>query len=428
MTLTAKSPIATIEATVLTQTYGRFVVEPLESGFGVTLGNAMRRVLLSSLSGAAVTSVRIEGLEHEFSTIPYMKEDTIEFLLNVKGLRLRYVSDRPGRLTLEVDGEGEITAADIVPSADYEIANPELHLATLGSPEARLYAEFSVEQGKGYVPADQGDNLPIGTIPIDAIFTPIRRANYTVERTRVGQLTNYDKLTLEVWTDGTIAPQEAVGKAARILIEQFTIFAHTGVPPGQRWDRVSRAALALTPEQYNMPIRNLGLSVRTNNCLQRSSITTLGQVVQMTEDDLLAVKNFGRKSLEELTGRLALLGLSLAGAKVPEVKAPRLEEAAIEEGEELVAEDLEELPESFAPLAWEEEALELGDLEEFSEEEIEPVDEATAEKDEALLLEEMEEPEEPISPIAVALARARARAARIEKGDDGEPTGVSRAT
>jgi DNA-directed RNA polymerase subunit alpha len=285
--------------------YVRVVAEPLEPGFGTTVGNSLRRVLLSSLPGAAVTSVRIDGIQHEFSTIPHMKEDTIDFLLNVKELRLRALSDRPGMLLLEVTGrEGGVTAADIQVPPDYEILNPELHLATLDSAEGDLRVEFNVEQGHGYVPAGESDDLPIGVIPTDAIFTPVRRVNYKVERTRMGQVSNYDRLVLEVWTDGTMTGVEAISQSADILLEQLALFSQLGKPAPPVVERGLGAGTVLTPDRYNTAIEDLSLSVRAYNCLKRSGLMTVGQVLEKSEDELLALRNFGRKSYEELKTRL----------------------------------------------------------------------------------------------------------------------------
>lgn len=295
-----------IECEEYTDKYGRFVAEPLEKGFGITLGNALRRVLLSSLPGAAVTWVKIEGLEHEFSTIPYMKEDTIEFLLNVKAIRLRPLTARGGKMLLEAKGEGRICAGDIQPSAEFEVANPELHLATLDSTEARLVVELNVEQGKGYVPASQGDGLPIGVIPVDAIFTPVRRVNYTVEPTRLGRETDDERLSLEVWTDGTISPIDAVSKAAQILVEKFHLFYEVA-----RFPRLvgEQPRLPIPPEQYNIPIEQLNLSTRTFNCLKRAGITKVGELVEKSEQELLTIRNFGLKALVEVREQLKALGI-----------------------------------------------------------------------------------------------------------------------
>ena len=293
---------------VSTENYGRFVAEPLESGYGTTLGNALRRVLLSSLPGAAVTWVRIDGVQHEFSTMPHVKEDTIEFLLNVKEVRLRPLSDRPGRMFLEVAGMGEVTAADIKPSADYEIVNPDLHLATLDTNEAQLSVEFNVEQGKGYLQAGPSNGLPIGVLPLDAIFTPVRRVNYRVEAARVGQTINYDRLVLEVWTDGSISSVAAVNRSAEILMDQLSHFAQLGKAPGVPIPPVG--PLAPSGGRYDIPIEELSLSVRAYNALKRHNVTRVGEILALSDQELLNIRNFGDKSLGELRERLAKLGLS----------------------------------------------------------------------------------------------------------------------
>jgi DNA-directed RNA polymerase subunit alpha len=290
------------------ESYARMVAEPLEAGFGTTVGNALRRILLSSLPGAAVTSIRIEEVEHEFSTISHVKEDTVEFLLNVKGLRLRALSDRPGKLYLEASGETRVTAGDIQTTADYEIVNPDLHLATLNSPKAHLTVEFNVEPGHGYVPAGGREGLPIGVIPVDSIFTPVRKVNYRVERTRVGQVTDYDRLVLEVWTDGSITGVEAVSQSASILVEQLSLFSHLGKPQPAMVERGLGMGEALSPDRYNTPIEELSLSVRAYNCLKRSGLMTVGQVIEKSEDELLALRNFGRKSYDELKSKLIQMG------------------------------------------------------------------------------------------------------------------------
>ncbi|MBI2979815.1 MAG: DNA-directed RNA polymerase subunit alpha [Chloroflexi bacterium] len=288
--------------------FGRFVAEPLEKGFGITVGNTLRRVLLGHLQGAAVTRVKIENIQHEFAAIPYVKEDVIEFLLNVKALRLKPLSGRPGKLILEAEGEGRITAADIKPSADFEIVNPELYLATLDSPEARLYAEFDVELSKGFKEAESTENLPVGVIPVDAIFTPTRKVNFTVEPIHVGQDTSLERLYLEVWTDGTISPTDAISRGAEILAGQLASFVN--------YTRISTQEEAshssIPDEQYNMPVEQLNLSVRTLNCLRRGGIATVGALVAKEEKDLLALRNFGQKSKQEIVERLEGLGLSLA--------------------------------------------------------------------------------------------------------------------
>jgi len=302
--------IANIECLETEENFGRFRAEPLGKGFGVTLGNAMRRVLLGYLPGAAVTRVRIEGIQHEFSTIPFVKEDVTEFLLNVKALRLKSLSSQEGKLVLAVEGEGRITAADIEPSTDFEIVNPDLYLATLDSPEAKLYVEFDVELGEGYREAESSDDLLIGTIPIDAIFTPMRRVNFTVEPTRVGEEMGQERLDLEVWTDGTISPVEAVSQSASILSEQLSPFID--------YSRISRLEVekefiraSIPDETYNMPVEQLDLSVRTMNCLRRGGITTVGELISKGEKELLALHNFGQKSKQEVEEKLASLGLSI---------------------------------------------------------------------------------------------------------------------
>ena len=304
-----------IEYKEISKNRGRFIIEPLERGFGTTLGNALRRVLLSSLPGAAVTAVRIDGIQHEFSTIPYVKEDTIEFLLNVKGIRLRRLTNRPGKLTLEVSGEREVRAGDITPSADFEIVNPEHHLATLDSPEAKLSVEFEVEIGKGYVLADSSQGRPIGVLPLDAIFTPVREANFRVEKTRVGGRSDYDRLILEVCTDGTISPEEAVKESAQILTQHLSLFYQAAQPP----EVVEAPGKPTLPaEQREMPLEQLGLSPRTLNTLRREGINSVGELLEKTKDELLELKNFGQKSWEEVKSKLESLGLAEFSAALAE--------------------------------------------------------------------------------------------------------------
>lgn len=298
-----------IECVETKDNFGRFVLEPLDKGLGVTLGNVMRRVLLGQLQGAAVTRVKIEGIQHEFTTIPHVKEDVIELLLNIKTLRLKPLSDRSGKLVLEVDGENDVTAADIKPSADFEITNPELHLATLDSTHSKLYVEMDVELSKGYREAESGGNMSAGVIPIDAIFTPVRKVNYTIAPVSTGEEVGYESLSLELWTDGTISPVDAVNRAAELVLEQVGAFVHTNrvakviEEPGQQ---------TVSTEIYNMPVEQLNLSVRTLNCLRRGGITTLGEVISRGEKELMALRNFGQKSRVELEERLAEMGLSLA--------------------------------------------------------------------------------------------------------------------
>jgi DNA-directed RNA polymerase subunit alpha len=307
----AAHPQLTIEEQ--TDTYARLVAEPLDAGYGITLGNALRRVLLSSLEGAAITSARIDQVQHEFSAIPGMAEDTTEFLLNLKEVRLKPISNRPATISLDVEGPAIITAADLQVPADFELVNPDLYLGRLETPGSRISAEFHAELGKGYQPAGSVEGLPLGVIPVDAIFTPIRKVNYRVEKTRVGQSTNYDRLILEVWTDGTIDPVEAVGFSSEILVEQFSLFIqHTRPELAHGYHPAISAGapggLLMPPDRYNTPIEDLQLSVRAYNCLKRSGLMTVGQVLEKTEDELLGLRNFGRKSYDELRERLIELG------------------------------------------------------------------------------------------------------------------------
>ena len=297
-----------IECAELSDKYGRFISEPLEKGFGTTLGNALRRVILGSLPGAAVTWIRIDGVQHEFSTIPFMKEDTVDFLLNVKAIRLRALTSRGGILKLEAEGEGDVMAGHIQPSADFEVVNPDLHLATLDSPKAKLIVEFNVEQGTGYQPAGQGyqsveqiENLPIGVIPVAAIFTPARKVNYTVEPISIGQR-SYERLILDMWTDGTISPVDAVSHSAHLLIEQFQLFYELARVPLRVGEKQPRLPVPL--EQYNMPVEELGLSVRTFNCLKRAGITKAGELLEKSDEELISIKNFGQKALDEVKQQL----------------------------------------------------------------------------------------------------------------------------
>ena len=283
--------------------YGQFAAEPLPQGYGMTLGNPLRRVLYGSLKGSAVTWVKIEGVLHEYATIPHVKEEVSDLLLNVKGIRLRSEVDRPGKLRLEVAGQGEVCAGDIMASSDFEVVNPELHLATLDSNDAKLSVELNVERGTGYVEASRGDGLPIGVLPVDAIYTPIRKVNYTVESVRVGQRTDLERLVLEVWTDGSLSPVEALRQAGSALVEHFFLFANTQ-KSAEEGGEGSPIALRVSPEQYNVPVERLDLSSRTLNCLKRASIDKVGQVLEMKKADLLQIRNFGEKSLTELYGRL----------------------------------------------------------------------------------------------------------------------------
>ena len=330
-------PTATIRPVETDDVHGTFVVEPLERGYGTTLGNPLRRMLLSSIRGTAVTWVKIEGVEHEYSTISHVKEDVLDIVLNVKGIHLHSVSNRPGKLRLEVKGEGRVCAGDIMTSPDFEIVNPELHLATLDSPKARLMMEMNVEQGKGYIPAGQSNGLSIGVLPVDAIFTPVRKVNYWVERTRVGQRTDFERLVVEVWTNGAITPSEAVRQASQELVEHFLRFSTLSETPGQDGNKPSWA-LDIPAAQYNMGVERLNLSARTLNCLKRASLNKLSEVLEKSRSELLRIRNFGEKSLGELDKKLTELGI-----QHPELKASAGVEAGVD-GEAAVSETLDEEP------------------------------------------------------------------------------------
>lgn len=299
-----------IECTEEADKFGRFVAEPLEKGFGVTLGNSLRRVLLGYLPGAAVTQVRIDGVQHEFTVIPNAKEDVIEFLLNVKEIRLKPLSDHGATLILEKSGEGRVCASDIKQSTDFEITNPDLCLITLNSNKAKLYVEFDVELGSGFRPAESTDNMPVGTIPVDAIFTPIRKVNYTVEPMHFGRETSRERLIVDIWTDGTMSPVDAISHAAGILIEQLSPFVDY-VKISQMKDEERLIRLSIPDEKYNMPVDQLDLSVRTMNCLRRSNIATVGELIAKGPRELLKLRNFGQKSYQEIEDKLTSIGLSL---------------------------------------------------------------------------------------------------------------------
>lgn len=304
--------------------YGKFAIEPLEPGFGMTLGNPLRRVLYGSLNGTAITWIKIEDVLHEYATIPHMKEEVSEFLLNVKGIRLRSEADRPGKLRLEVAGEGEVCAADIMASSNFEVVNPELHLATLNSPEAKLAVEFNVEQGIGYKEATSSNDQVIGTLPVDAVFTPIRKVNYRVEPTRVGQRTDYERLVIEVWTDGTVEPLDALRQSGEVLMNKFFLFAKVQMDSSEAGSPV--LIPSISPEKYNITVETLQLSSRTLNCLKRAGIDKVGEVLEKSRDELIAIRNFGEKSYAELFDQLRAMDL------LPE----NLDPQNIEESEEQV--------------------------------------------------------------------------------------------
>ena len=295
--------------------YGKFVCEPLERGYGTTLGNSLRRILLSSLPGAAITSIRIDGVLHEFSTIPGVRDDVTNIILNLKSLCFKMLSDESKVLRIDVEGEREVTAADIIPDADIEILNPELHIATLNK-EGSLHMEMTAERGRGYVSADKNkkpDHV-IGIIPIDSIFSPVLRVNYTVSDTRVGNATDYDKLVLEIWTDGSIRPEEAVSKAASILISHLKLFQNmAGLTEEEEMEdgAFTEAEENDTAKVMEMTIEDLDLSVRSYNCLKRANINTVANLTAKTEEEMMKVRNLGRKSLEEVKKKLQELELSL---------------------------------------------------------------------------------------------------------------------
>ena len=294
--------------------YGRFNIGPLESGYGITVGNALRRVLLSSLLGAAVTSIRVSDVPHEFSDIPHSREDVTRLILNVKQLRLKMVDCETARLRLEVQGEGVVTAADLQIPPEVEIINPDLYLLTLDSKDAQFEMELSVEQGRGYSPSDERGRLPIGEIPVDAIFSPVRRVNYNVERARVGQMTNYDRLVLEIWTDGTMRPYEALAQAAQTLVMHLRLIAGISDEP-LALEESEIEEPAIPNEVYEVPIEQLDLSVRVFNSLKRTGITKVGEVLDMLDkgdEAMLAIRNFGEKSLRELQSQLVIKGFLAA--------------------------------------------------------------------------------------------------------------------
>ncbi len=300
-----------LECVEITEDYGKFVVEPLERGFGTTLGNSMRRVLLSSLPGVAVTSVRIDGVLHEFSIIEGVKEDVTEIVLNLKELCCILHTDGPKKVIVDAHGECEVKAGDILPDADVEIINPELHIATLDT-GAKLHMEIMLEHGRGYVPVERNkrSDMPIGEIAVDSIFTPVKKVNFAVDNTRVGQITDFDRLTLELWTDGSIAPDEAASLAAKILTEHLMLFINLtehvqGVEILVEKDESKKEKI------LEMNIEDLDLSVRSYNCLKRAGINTVEELVQRDEDEMMKVRNLGRKSLEEVQQKLSALGLSL---------------------------------------------------------------------------------------------------------------------
>ena len=292
--------------------YGKYVVEPLERGYGTTLGNALRRIMLSSLPGTAATSIKIAGVQHEFTTIPGVKEDVTEIVLNVKQLICKLHSEGAKTVFIEAVGPCDLTAGDIKSDGDVEVLNPDLHIATLGS-GATLNMEITLNHGRGYVPADRnkGQQDIIGVIPVDSIYTPVYKVNYTVENTRVGNMTDFDKLTIEVWTDSTISARDAVSLGAKILCDHFALFIDLSDTVGARSTVVEKAETQ-RDKVLELTIEELDLSVRSFNCLKRANINTVEDLISKTEDEMMKVRNLGRKSLEEVINKLAMMGLSLA--------------------------------------------------------------------------------------------------------------------
>jgi len=296
-----------IERDAMSRNYGRFVISPMEQGFGITIGNMLRRVLLSALPGAAVTSIRVSGVPHEFSAIPDVREDMTQLVLQIKQLRAVLHGADNARLRLEVHGEGTVTAADVLCPPEVTIINPELYLFTVDSENASFEMELVVQAGRGYEPAENRSRLPIGELPIDAIFSPVRRASFRIEGARVGQHTNYDKLVLEIWTDGTIRPEEAMSQAAQIVMNHLRILAGVDYEMFEQPPPEPEPEAGIPTEIYETPIEQLDLSVRVFNSLKRTGITNVGEVLEMLDkgsDAMLAIRNFGEKSLDELTDRL----------------------------------------------------------------------------------------------------------------------------
>jgi len=306
-------------------TYAKYEAGPLQAGYGVTLGNALRRVLLSSLEGAAVTSIQIRDVYQEFSTIPGVKEDVTQIVLNVKKLRLKSFATHPVQLRLIKSGAGQVTAADVAESADVEIINPDLVLMTLDTDDVTIEMDLTVERGVGYLGAERTEQLPIGVIAIDAIFTPVRKVNYWVESMRVGQMTNYDKLTIEIETDGTTSPEEALSRSAEIIVNQFRPFVTIGIAAAVG-EQAAGGIAQLPPNMLDMPIEELDLPMRAYNSLKRNNIVKVGQLLQLKDDDLLRMRNFGKKSLDEMKERLRMRGFI-----VPETESDGLEDGLDDE-------------------------------------------------------------------------------------------------
>lgn len=293
-----------IEVVQAAENYGRFRIEPLDPGYGHTLGNALRRVLLSSIPGSAVTKVKIDGVFHEFATIEGVKEDVTEIVLNIKGIRLRSYAERPVKVLLTKQGAGIVRAGDIDTPSNVELVNPNHYICTLDSDDAHFEMEMTVERGRGYVPADQREALPIGEIPVDAIFTPVPKVNYVVENTRIGQATDFDRLLIEIWTDGTIKPGDALSHAAQVLVQYSQTIADFNRLSTEQELPTAPHGMSIPADIYDTPIEELDLSTRTYNCLKRADITKVGQVLEMDEKALLSVRNLGQKSMDEIRDKL----------------------------------------------------------------------------------------------------------------------------
>ena len=305
-----EAPDPSIRVIESSDTYACVALEPLERGFATTVGNPLRRLLLSSIQGTAVTWVKIEDVPHEYTVIPGVKEEVMDLLLSIKRIRIHALAKRPGKMRLDVTGEGRVCAGDISTASDFQIVNPELHLATLDNPDVTLSIEFNIETGKGYQQVTQGDHnsgLPVGVLPVDAIYNPVRKVEYSVERMMVGQQTDWERLILQVWTDGAITPLSAIQEASENLVQHFYMFNQLSRPGDAPLDATN---LPVASEVYLMPIERLDLSSRTLNCLKRAKLDRVGQVLDLSPDDLLNIRNFGQKSLEELQGKLAELGVS----------------------------------------------------------------------------------------------------------------------
>ena len=323
------APAPSVNTIELTETYGKFALEPLGRGFAMTLGNPLRRVLLNSIPGVAVTWVRIEGALQEYASLPHVKEDVMEFIQRIKAIRLRALSDRPGRMRLEARGPGTVYAGDITVPAEFEIMNPDLRLATIDSAEGTLEIEFNVDHGTGYVPAQSNEGYPIGTVSVDAIFSPIRRVNYAVERTRVGQVTDYERLVLEVWTDGTVSPLDAMQQAARILGDLLALLIDVGA--ASRDGGADGVTSAIPTDVYNVGVERLELPSRTQNSLKRAGVNKVGEILEKSRGELLRIRNFGEKSLDELMARLQERDLFVADSLLGSSEPIAVGDAADEE-------------------------------------------------------------------------------------------------